>query len=101
MSVKYPVIAQYRNIPEEYCDAIGDLFTQYEGVREEIIIEKNQLRVEKMISYDYESVEIKKKFKALKIKNANNEHDILFLEKYPILAVRHSRRESWVTTSPR
>jgi hypothetical protein len=101
MSVKYPIAPEYQKIPKEYYDAIGDLFTRYDVVREEIVIEKNQLRVEKMISYDYESSEIKKKFKALKIKNANNEHDILFLERYPVLAVRHSQGESWGTTSPR
>jgi len=100
MSVKHPIIPS-REIPEEYCDLICDLFAQYEVIRGEIAVEKNQLRFEQIVSCDYESNKIKAKLDDLKLKNANNEHDILFLEKYPVMAVRHSLGESWGTSSPR
>ena len=103
MSVKYPKIpySDTRNISKEHYYVLSDMFVRYKEIRGELQIEKNQLDVEKMVSYDYESHEIKAKFKDLIIRNANNEHDILFLENYPSIAVRHFLGESWGTTSPR
>ena len=54
-----------------------------------------------MVSYDYDSHEMKVKFNALKLRNINNEHDILFVENHPNIAARPYMGESWGTSSPR
>jgi len=88
-------------ISEKYYSIVCNLNIRYKEIRGEPLHERNQLKLESLVSYDYDSHEIKDKFNALKIRNNNNEHDVLFLENYPNIAARHSIGESWGTTSPR
>jgi hypothetical protein len=88
-------------VSEKYYDVVSKLHIRYKEIRGELLHERDQLKLESLVSYDYDSHEIKDKFNALKILYNNNEHDVLFLENYPNIAARHSMGESWGTSSPR
>lgn len=102
MSVKYPILPSHKErIRGKDCHMINKLFDQYREIHDNLLNEKRELHVEKMVSYDYDSDVIKEKFRKIKIRYDKNEHDEHFLENYPVFAIRHAKGESWGTTSPR
>ena len=102
MSVKYPNTPSYKErVPKKDYHMINKLFDQYREIHSNLLNEKRELHVEKMVSYDYDSDVIKEKFRKIKVRYDKNEHDEHFLENYPAFAIRHAKGESWGTTSPR
>ena len=58
---------------------------------------KNQFLISQMVSYTNVDTELN----INTIEQRENKQNILFLERYPALAVRHTMGLSWGTTSPR
>ena len=103
MSVKYPTKPDriHRKITIDDRKLIRTLLDQYHNIRKELFAEKKHLRIEKLMPFSPDLANIRKKLKIIKQKNKENEHDILFLDNYPIIAIRHNMGLSWGTTSPR
>lgn len=100
MSSKYPISPlqnERESVPKENLHIIRDMLSQYCETREKLEIEKNQFLISQMVSYTNVNAEIK----INTLKQRENEQNILFLERYPVLAVRHAMGLSWGTTSPR
>lgn len=100
MSVKYPNLPDnnYDEITSDDRKLIDDQFKIYHKRRQNILAEKNYLLIEKMVSYGPNLDEISKKIQIINIKQKTNNHDILFLKEYPIIAIRHVMGLSWGTT---
>lgn len=73
--------------------------SKYRETQRILEIEKNQLLISKMISYTVVDTDVEININA--IKQRENEQNILFLERYPILAARHFMGLPWGSTSPR
>ena len=100
MSSKYPISPlqnERESVPKENLHIIRDMLSQYRETRGKLEIEKNQFLISRMVSYTNVDAELN----INTIKQRENEQNILFLERYPALAVRHDMGLSWGTTSPR
>jgi len=102
MSSKYPISPlqnEIKSVPKEYFHIIADHLSKYRETQRILEIEKNQLLISKMISYTVVDTDVEININA--IKQRENEQNILFLERYPILAARHFMGLPWGSTSPR
>lgn len=103
MSVKYPIKPDriHSKITIDDRKLIRTLLKKYHNIRKELFDKKNEIQIEKMMSFSLDLADIRKKLKIIKQKNNENENNILFLNNYPIIAIRHNMGLSWGTTSPR
>jgi TATA-box binding protein (TBP) (component of TFIID and TFIIIB) len=100
MAFKFPISPlqnERESISKENSHIISDMFSQYHETQRKLEIEKNQFLVSQMVSYTNVDTELN----INTIKQRENKQNILFLERYPGLAVRHVMGLSWGTTSPR
>jgi len=100
MSSKYPIPPlqnERESVTKENSHIISDMSSRYCETRKNLEIEKNQFLISQMISY----TDLNAELNINNIKQRENERNILFLQRYPRLAVRHEMGLSWGTTSPR
>jgi|TARA_B100000795_G_scaffold152656_1_gene114410 hypothetical protein len=100
MSFKCPISPlqnERETISKENFHIISDMLSQYDEIQRNLEIEKNQFLISQMVSYTNVDTELN----INTIEQRENKQNILFLERYPALAVRHTMGLSWGTTSPR
>ena len=88
---------EIKSVLKEHSHIINNILSQYHETQRKLVIEKNQFLISQMVSYTNVDTELH----INAIKQRENKQNILFLERYPVLAVRHFTGLSWGTTSPR